>query len=200
MKDGYYEGTKVLAENRWLKTPQTRREFKGEFPDRKQNKELVINGCHLYSTFFQCAAQLMLLIHPFTHTHTHTHTVTAIGCHARYQPARQEQSGVRGLAQGHFDMPRVGTGQRSNCQTTALTSWAISSPSYGPEQSTNGIFSIGTPKSYEGLRIWWLAAQFRPSLKPCVQVIASFGLKRSWSHTHTHTHSHTYTHTHKTLT
>ena len=26
-----------------------------------------------------------------------------IGCHARYQPARQEQLGVRCLAQGHFD-------------------------------------------------------------------------------------------------
>ena len=37
--------------------------------------------------------------------HTHIHTRTAIGCHARYQPAHQEQSGVRCLAQGHFDMP-----------------------------------------------------------------------------------------------
>ena len=43
----------------------------------------------------------MPLIHPFTHT------PTAIGCHARYQ-ARQEQLRVRGLAQGHYDTPRVG--------------------------------------------------------------------------------------------
>ena len=42
-----------------------------------------------------------------THTHTHIHTPTAIGCHVRYQPARQEQLGVRCLAQGHFDTPRV---------------------------------------------------------------------------------------------
>ena len=45
-----------------------------------------------------------LSIHPFTHTFTHT----PIGCHARYQPACQEQSGVRCLAQGHFDTPRGG--------------------------------------------------------------------------------------------
>ena len=38
-------------------------------------------------------------------THSHTHTPTAIGCHARYQPARQEQLGVWCLAQGHFDTP-----------------------------------------------------------------------------------------------
>ena len=59
--------------------------------------------------------------------HTHIHTSTAIGCHARYQPARQEQLGVRCLAQGHFNTPRVGSNrQPSDCQTTALTSWAIS--------------------------------------------------------------------------
>ena len=46
---------------------------------------------------------------------------TAIGCHARYQPARQEQLGVRRLAQGHFDTARVGSNrQPSDCQTTAL--------------------------------------------------------------------------------
>ena len=53
--------------------------------------------------------------------HTHIHTPTAIGCHARYQPARQEQLGVWCLAQGHFDTPRVGSNrQPSDCQTTAL--------------------------------------------------------------------------------
>ena len=65
----------------------------------------------------------------FTHSpvHTHIHTPTAIGCHARYQPARQEQLGVRCPAQGHFDTPRVGSNrQPSNRQTTALTSWATS--------------------------------------------------------------------------
>ena len=72
---------------------------------------------HLYSAFIQSALQFMPLIH------THIHTPTAIGCHARYQPARQEQLGVRRLAQGHFDTPRVGSNQQpSDCQTTALTS------------------------------------------------------------------------------
>ena len=75
----------------------------------------MINGLHLYSAFIQSAVQLMPLIHPFTHT------FMAIGCHARYQPAGQEQLGVRCLAQGHFDMPRVGSNrQPSDCQTTAL--------------------------------------------------------------------------------
>ena len=59
--------------------------------------------------------------------HTHIHTPTAIGCHARHQPARQEQLGVRCLAQGHIDKARVGSNrQLSDCQMTALTSWAIS--------------------------------------------------------------------------
>ena len=53
--------------------------------------------------------------------HIHIHTPTAIGCHARYQPARQEQLGVGCLAQGHFDTPRVGSNwQPFDCQTTAL--------------------------------------------------------------------------------
>ena len=57
----------------------------------------------------------------FTHSRTHTNTPTVIGCHARYQTARQEQLGVRCLAQGHFNTPRVGS-NRQPCQTTALTS------------------------------------------------------------------------------
>ena len=62
----------------------------------------------------------------FTHSHTHSHT-NGDWLHARYQPARQEQLGVRCLAQGHFDTPRVGSNrQPSDCQMTALTSWAIS--------------------------------------------------------------------------
>ena len=65
----------------------------------------MVNGLHLYSAFIQSAVQFMHLIHPFTHTHIHT--TTAIGCHARYQPARQEQLRVRCLAQAHFDMLRV---------------------------------------------------------------------------------------------
>ena len=85
-----------------------------------QTREMV-NGLHLYSAFIQSALQFLPLIHPFTHTFTHIHTPTAIGCHARYQPARQEQLGVRCLAQGHFDTPRVGSNrQPSDCQTTAL--------------------------------------------------------------------------------
>ena len=43
--------------------------------------------------------------HRTWHIHTHIHTPTAIGCHARYQPAREEQLGVRRLAHGHFDTP-----------------------------------------------------------------------------------------------
>ena len=81
--------------------------------------QLMVNGLHLYSAFIQSSVQLLILIP--------THTPTAIGCYARHQPARQEQSGVRRLAQGHFDTPRVGSNrQPSDCQTTALTPWAIS--------------------------------------------------------------------------
>ena len=75
----------------------------------------MVNGLHLYSAFIQSAVQFMPLIHPFTHTRR-------LAAHARYQPARQEQSGVRHLARGHFDAPSVGSNRRpSDCQTTALT-------------------------------------------------------------------------------
>ena len=50
--------------------------------------------------FIQSALQFMPLIN---------HSHMAIGCHARYQPAPQEQLGIRYLAQGHFDLPRVGS-------------------------------------------------------------------------------------------
>ena len=60
---------------------------------------LTVNGLHLYSAIIQSAVQFMPLIHPFIHT------PTPIGCHARYQPTRQEQLRVRCLAQGHLDMP-----------------------------------------------------------------------------------------------
>ena len=74
----------------------------------------MVNGLHLYSAFH-------------SPLHTDIHTPTAIGCHARYQPAHQEQLGVRCLAQGHFNTARVGSNrQPSDCQTTDLTSWAIS--------------------------------------------------------------------------
>ena len=80
-------------------------------------RNVMVNGLHLYSTFIQSTLQFMPLIH------THIHTPTAIGCHARYQPAHQEQLGVRCLAQGHFDTPRVGSNQQPpDCQATALTS------------------------------------------------------------------------------
>ena len=76
------------------------------------SKELYIYKAPLSKS----AVQFMPLIHTY-------HTPKAIGCYARYQPARQEQSGVRCLAQGHFDAPRVGLNrQPSDCQTTALTS------------------------------------------------------------------------------
>ena len=71
----------------------------------------MVNGLHLYSAFIQSALQFLPLILIF-------HTPTAIGCHARSQPARQEQLGVRCLAQGHFNTPRVGSNrQPSACQT-----------------------------------------------------------------------------------
>ena len=58
----------------------------------------------------------------FTHSHTHSHT------NGNWLPCKEPTSssgalGVRCLAQGHFDTPRVGSNrQPSDCQTTALTS------------------------------------------------------------------------------
>ena len=47
----------------------------------------------------------------FTHSHTNGNWLPW-----RYQPARKEQLGVRCLAQGHFDTPRVGSNrQPSDC-------------------------------------------------------------------------------------
>ena len=88
----------------------------------------------------------------FTHSYTHTHTPTAIGCHARNHarnhPARQEQLGVRCLAQGHFVTPRVGSNwQPSDCQTTALISWATSPPVIMSNLSTAPIFEVSEQ--------WW---------------------------------------------
>ena len=75
----------------------------------------IQSAIHLYSAFIQSAIQFM--------PHSPIHTPTAIGCHPRYQPARQERLGVRCLAQGHFNTPRVGSNrQPSDCQRTALTS------------------------------------------------------------------------------
>ena len=88
----------------------------------------MVNGLHLYSVFIQSAVQFMPLIHPFTHTFTHQRRLAAM---QGTKPARQEQLGVRCLAQGHFDMPRVGSNwQPSDYQTTALTSWATSPRHY----------------------------------------------------------------------
>ena len=73
----------------------------------------MVKGLHWFG-----AVWLML------HIHAHSLGPTAIGYHARNQPARQEQLGVRRLAQGHFDTPRVGSNPRpSDCQTTALTNF-----------------------------------------------------------------------------
>ena len=60
----------------------------------------MVNGLHLYSTFIQSAVQFMPLIHPFTHTFT--------------------QLRVRCLAQGHFDMPRVGSNRHARQQLLPL--------------------------------------------------------------------------------
>ena len=76
----------------------------------------MVNGLQLYRAFIQSALQFTPLIHPFTHIFTHQRRLTAM-------QARQEQLGVRCLAQGDFDAPRVGSNrQPSDCQTTALTS------------------------------------------------------------------------------
>ena len=64
----------------------------------------MVNGLHLYSAFIQSAT----IYASHSPIHTRTHTPTAIGCHARYRPARQEQSGVRRLARRHFDTPKDG--------------------------------------------------------------------------------------------
>ena len=99
----------------------------------------MVNGRHLYSAFIQSTVQFMPLIHPFTHT------LMVISCHERYQPAHQEQLGVRCLAQGHFILPREGLNrQPSDCQTTALTSWAISPRPLKKRKD-----------SYEKLAPWW---------------------------------------------
>ena len=98
----------------------------------------MVNGRHSYSAFIQSAVQLMPLIQP------HTHTPTVIGCHARYQPARQEQLRVRGLAQGHSTTPRVGSNrQPSDCQTTALTTRATPPPSRRVPSGTEAYASYG---------------------------------------------------------
>ena len=44
----------------------------------------MVNGLHLYSAFIQSAVQIDASHSPIQ---TPIHTPTAIGCHARYQPA-----------------------------------------------------------------------------------------------------------------
>ena len=81
----------------------------------------MVNGLHLYSAFIQSTVQFMPLIHPSTHIFTHQRQLAAM------QGTNQEQFRVRRLAQGHFDMLRVGSNrQPSDCQMTALTFWAAS--------------------------------------------------------------------------
>ena len=57
----------------------------------------------------------------FTHSHTHTHTPTAIGCHARYQPACQEKLGSVSCS-GTLRHAQGGIEPATLRQTTALTS------------------------------------------------------------------------------
>ena len=120
---------------------------------------LMLNGLHLYSAFIQSALQFLPLIHTFTHIHTHSHTFThihthshtfthihtptAIGCHARYQPAHQEQLGVRRLAQGHFDTPRVGIEPATlQLPGDSSTSWATSPHLYFLKLASNAFVLI----------------------------------------------------------
>ena len=91
-------------------------------------------------------------------SHSPIHTPTAIVCHARYQPARQEQLGVRHLGQGHFDTPRGGSNrQLSDCQTTALTSWATAPRIWWFEQKkkkTNSkIYLLMMTRHYEEIQL-----------------------------------------------
>ena len=120
----------------------------------------MVNGLHLYST-----KALYNLCLSFTHSLIHS---TAIGCHAGYQPARQEEFRVRHLAQGHFDTPRVGSNrQSSDCQTTALTSWAISpinvsSLYHGDILPSIGEYFIFTAPGLDRQIIWFLPQQMSP--------------------------------------
>ena len=68
----------------------------------------------------------MPLIHPFTHTLTHQWRLAAM--QGTNQLIRSNR-GLGVLLRRHFDTPRVGLNrQPSDCQTTALTSWAILPP------------------------------------------------------------------------
>ena len=84
--------------------------------NQEQSMKKRVKGLHLYSAFIQSAVQFMPLIHPFTHQ-------WRLAAMQGTNQERQEQLGVRRLAQRHFDTPRVGSNrQPSDCQTTALTS------------------------------------------------------------------------------
>ena len=75
-------------------------------------------------------APLSKALYNFCLSFTHSHSVTFTFTHQRrlaamqgtnQLPARWEKLGVRCLAQGHFDTPRVGSNrQPSDSQTTAL--------------------------------------------------------------------------------
>ena len=49
----------------------------------------------------------------YTHSYTHSNAVGGVH-HARRQPARREQSGLRRLAQGHLDTRLGGAGNRTS--------------------------------------------------------------------------------------
>ena len=119
----------------------------------------MVNGLHLYSAFIQSAAQFMPLIHPFTHTFT-------------YQWRLAAMQGTKQLARSNWGLgvllrdtsTRPGwdrTGNPSDCQTTALTSWAIP-PHYLPHRGSATLV-VESHTSYAGfcfrLRT---GAQFRP--------------------------------------
>ena len=78
---------------------------------------LVLNGLYLYSAFIQSTVQFMPLIHPFTHQRQL----------AAMQGTNQLIRSDWGRGVLLKDMPRARSNwQPSDCQTTALTSWAIS--------------------------------------------------------------------------
>ena len=78
----------------------------------------MVDGLHLYSAFTQSALQYWLIFtHSCPHSCKHSHND-----HARRQPARREQLGVRCLARGHLDTlarAEPGIGNRATLRVTS---------------------------------------------------------------------------------
>ena len=88
--------------------------------------EWMVNGL----AFQWCFSSLLIARSALQHL-SHSHT-DGRGCHARRQPAHQEQFGVQYLAQGHLDMQlgeaEIRTMRSSDYKMTWSTSWATALP------------------------------------------------------------------------